>query len=154
MLSQVFFFFLIHWHHWDALCMAKFDRGLGFKDFESFNLALLASQWWRMMSRPDNLVYKVLKAKYFPNVDPIKDQLPANSSYLWRSLFIGRAVVEKGCLWRVRNGSSMDVWFDGVPHNRCLSQLSWRHETKDGITSLLATFLMMSQSFYLRGPNK
>ena len=32
----------IHWKRWESLCVSKLDRGLGFKDFESFNLAMLA----------------------------------------------------------------------------------------------------------------
>ena len=32
----------IHWRKWENLCVSKMHGGLGFKDFESFNLALLA----------------------------------------------------------------------------------------------------------------
>lgn len=85
----------IHWKHWNELCMAKLNGGLGFKDFESYNLALLASQWWRIMSRTESLVYKVLHVKYFSRDDPMKVQPKASSSYLWRSLLAGRAVIEK-----------------------------------------------------------
>ena len=34
----------IHWLNWDLLSVSKLDGGLGFKDFESFNLAFLAKQ--------------------------------------------------------------------------------------------------------------
>ncbi|CAL2258640.1 unnamed protein product [Prunus armeniaca] len=32
----------IHWVKWELLCMSKFAGGLGFRDLEAFNLALLA----------------------------------------------------------------------------------------------------------------
>ena len=32
----------IHWLKWDLLSVLKLDEGLGFKDFESFNLAFFA----------------------------------------------------------------------------------------------------------------
>ena len=56
----------IHWKKWDLLCQSKLDGGLGFKDLECFNLALLAKQWWRLIQNDKSLCYKVLKARYFP----------------------------------------------------------------------------------------
>ncbi|KAL0321711.1 UNVERIFIED_CONTAM: putative mitochondrial protein [Sesamum calycinum] len=56
----------VHWLAWDKLCSSKLDGGLGFLNLEAFNLALLAKQLWRLLTWPDCLVSKVLKAKYFP----------------------------------------------------------------------------------------
>lgn len=39
----------IHWGAWAKLMDQKGLRGMGFKDFESFNIALLAHQFWRMI---------------------------------------------------------------------------------------------------------
>ena len=36
----------------------KFNGGLGFKDLESFNLALLAKQQWRVMHNEESLSFK------------------------------------------------------------------------------------------------
>lgn len=86
--------------------------GFGFKDFKAFNLALFASQWWRIMNKPDSLIFKVLKAKYFPHANPIDVQLKANSSFLWRRFLAGRYVIEKGSIWRVVDNTSIDIWND------------------------------------------
>lgn len=75
------------------LYMSKLKGGLGFKDFEAFNLALLASQWWRIMNKMDFLTFKVLRAKYFSHDDPMKVCPKASFSFLWRSLLAGRYVV-------------------------------------------------------------
>ena len=32
----------IHWKKWEDVCCSKMDGGLGFKELESFNLAMLA----------------------------------------------------------------------------------------------------------------
>ena len=51
----------IHWKRWDALCCSKLDGSLGFKDLESFNLALLVKQCWRIIHSQESLCYKVLR---------------------------------------------------------------------------------------------
>jgi hypothetical protein len=56
-----------HWMAWDQITKSKACGGLGFRDFRKFNQALLARQAWRLLSNPDSLCARVLKAKYYPN---------------------------------------------------------------------------------------
>ncbi|GAV83785.1 hypothetical protein CFOL_v3_27230, partial [Cephalotus follicularis] len=55
----------IHWISWRKLCESKFWGGLGFQDFQAFNLAMLAKQGWRLINEKDSLCCRVLKAQYF-----------------------------------------------------------------------------------------
>lgn len=55
------------WKKWDQMCRTKEERGLGFRDTETFNFTLLAKQGWILIQFPDSLVARVLKTRYFPN---------------------------------------------------------------------------------------
>ncbi|OMO54874.1 reverse transcriptase [Corchorus capsularis] len=102
----------IHWKAWDDLCVSKLDGGLGFRDFEAFNLALLAKQCWRLIRNENSLCYRILWAKYFRNNTFMKAKLGHNPSFVWRSLLAGREVLRGGSRWRVGNGYEIDVWSD------------------------------------------
>ncbi|OMO57673.1 reverse transcriptase [Corchorus capsularis] len=96
---------------WDSLCVSKADGGLGFKDFETFNLALLAKQCWRLSQNTDSLCFRVLKAKYFPTSRFMSARLGSNPSFLWRNLLAGRKILEAGSRRRVGFGQ-LDAWHD------------------------------------------
>jgi hypothetical protein len=53
----------IHWQAWWKLCLPKYKGGMGFRDFHSFNLAMLR----RLLYDPDSLCARVLRAKYYPD---------------------------------------------------------------------------------------
>uniref|UniRef100_A0A8I6XXP6 Uncharacterized protein n=1 Tax=Hordeum vulgare subsp. vulgare TaxID=112509 RepID=A0A8I6XXP6_HORVV len=56
----------IHWISWEKLTKPKDQGGLGFRDMDCFNIAMLSRQIWRLIQCPDSLCAKVLKARYFP----------------------------------------------------------------------------------------
>lgn len=47
-----------------------------------------------------------------------------NSSYVWKSLTAGQPILKKGCCWRVRDGSNIQVtqdrWLPNYPTNKVL----------------------------------
>ena len=59
--------------------------GLGFRDFENFNLALLAKQEWRLLHNTESLVAKIYKEKYYPNGTFLETPF-GRSPYAWRSI--------------------------------------------------------------------
>lgn len=84
-----------HWLSWDRLSLPKSEGGLGFRDLESFNLALLGKQVWHIMQAPNSPVARVLKGRYFPSNSILDAGLGNKASYVWRSLFEGIQVIKK-----------------------------------------------------------
>ena len=88
----------IPWVSWEKMCEPKVGGGLGFKNSKCFNLALLSKQGWRLQLAQDSLVFRVLKAKYFPRCDFIQASLGNNPSYTWRSIMVAQELVKEGVM--------------------------------------------------------
>ena len=78
------------------MSQAKCNGGMGFRDFSSFNQALLAKQGWMIQQCPNSLVARVLQAKYFQSKKILDAKLGSNPSYIWRSILWGRQIICSG----------------------------------------------------------
>jgi len=52
------------WVAWEKLIKPKAHGGLGIRDIQAFNKALLAKQAWRIITKPDCLLSRILRGKY------------------------------------------------------------------------------------------
>ncbi|KAL5854197.1 hypothetical protein ACOSQ4_003999 [Xanthoceras sorbifolium] len=87
----------MHWFSWKRLCQPKVEGGMGFREFQAFNQAMLA---------------KILKAKYFPNTNFLKSKLGWKPSFVWRSILWGRDTLQRGLRWKVGDGHNIAVYDD------------------------------------------
>ncbi|XP_030924735.1 uncharacterized protein LOC115951970 [Quercus lobata] len=101
----------IHWTKWSALCKPKDLGGMGFKELQKFNEAMLTKQVWRLLANNDSLFHRFFKAKFFLN-GSILDAKEGNGSFAWKSILKGRDVIKKGLQWRVGNGDSIHIFHD------------------------------------------
>ncbi|KAL6145207.1 hypothetical protein ACLB2K_055895 [Fragaria x ananassa] len=102
----------VHWKDWNSLGAPKSVGGLGFRSLESFNLALLAKQAWRLIHSPTALWVQVLQARYFSNTSFRKAHKGGTPSWIWSSLLEGRNLLFQGTSWRIGNGCLTDMWND------------------------------------------
>lgn len=78
--------------------------GLGFKEIEKFNEALLAKQVWRMINNSDSLCYRVFKARFFPNCSILEAKDSVIRSYACKSIISSRDFIQRGMVWQVGDG--------------------------------------------------
>jgi hypothetical protein len=116
----------MHWYAWWKMCYPKREGGMGFRDFQSFNLAMLAKQVWRLIEDPNSLCAKVLRAKYYPDGDILQAGPKTGSSFTWQSILAGLTTFKRGYIWRVGDGEKIDIWNDpwipSSPNRRIQSQ--------------------------------
>ncbi|XP_027158016.1 uncharacterized protein LOC113759637 [Coffea eugenioides] len=97
---------------WRKLSEVKAEGDLGFRDLHEYNLALLAKQLWRILTRPNLLMSKVIKARYFKGVSLWKMESNGTDSWCWKSLLRARGILEAGLRKRVGDGQSISIWDD------------------------------------------
>ncbi|KAL4308866.1 hypothetical protein GQ457_01G015730 [Hibiscus cannabinus] len=102
----------IHWCTWSSLARPKSCGGLGFRELSTFNVALLAKQGWRLITQPGCFLAKVLKARYYPRNDFLSSVLGSNPSYVWRSIWSAKGLLEQGVGWRIGSGCKVNIWND------------------------------------------
>ena len=100
----------MHWKSWESLCRPKASGGLGFKDLEAYNLALLGKQLWRMIKNPKSLMCRVFKSRYFRNTDPLNASLGSRPSYAWRSIHATQKLIQHGARVVIGNGRDTKIW--------------------------------------------
>jgi hypothetical protein len=109
----------MHWRSWEWLSSPKTMGGMGFRDMEIFNQAMLGRQAWRLLTDPSSLCARVLKGRYYPYGDFWDAPCPRSASYTWRSIFYGRKLIHLGARWGVGNGSTIKIAKDNwIPGSR------------------------------------
>jgi hypothetical protein len=96
----------------------KYAGGMGFREIELFNLALLARQAWRILQNPETLSAKILKAVYFPTSDFLEAGVGSHPSQVWRAIVEGRDTLKVGLIRRIGTGETTHAWHDNwLPRN-------------------------------------
>ncbi|XP_019166949.1 PREDICTED: uncharacterized protein LOC109162719 [Ipomoea nil] len=100
----------IHWKAWDKLCIPKKYGGLGFKELHAFNLAMLGKQAWRLLTKPESLVSRIFKARYYPKGSFFDACIGNNPSFCWRSIMAAQELICGGVRRRIGDGKATLIW--------------------------------------------
>ncbi|XP_019163475.1 PREDICTED: uncharacterized protein LOC109159818 [Ipomoea nil] len=85
---------------------------MGFRRMREMNIALLGKQGWRFLNRPDSLVARVFRSRYYPGGDFYNAKLGRDSSYVWMNVWEAWGEVQQGVRWRVGTGQIVKIWGD------------------------------------------
>jgi len=101
---------------WERLACPKDLGGMCFRNFQAFNLSMVAKQGWNFLTNLTSLVSQIFKARYFPETSFLDAKLGFNPSYAWRSIWMSQRVLLRGCRWSIGDGSH--IWVTGDPWQR------------------------------------
>ncbi|GAU25702.1 hypothetical protein TSUD_216310 [Trifolium subterraneum] len=100
----------LHWLSWERLSVSKDQGGMGFKNLQAFNLAMLGKQAWNLVTKPSSLITKLLKAQCYPKSDFFESSIGHNPSYIWRSIWNSKSIIKDGCRWSIGTGERISIW--------------------------------------------
>lgn len=108
----------IAWIKWETVCLPKEKGGLGIKDINMFNLALLGKWRWNMFHNEGQLWVRILESKYggWRGLDVATND--KKQSLWWRDLkSVFRTSqqgeeLKRGIKWRIGCGDRIKFWED------------------------------------------
>ena len=110
------------------MCLPKKEGGMGFRDLYSFNKDMLAKQAWRIWQNPNSLLNRIYKGIYHHSSTVLQFSNPKQASYGWRSIQVGKDLLQKGLHSMIGDGKDTNVWLDHwlpVLPPRCVIQVSY-----------------------------
>lgn len=107
----------VRWLGWDKMAVSKRDGGLGFRDLKGFNLALLGKHIWHFGNKPNTVVARIFKARYFQDRHVLQAIKGTDSSFLWTGIWEAKEVLKKGFRWVLGDRQTIrafkDPWVKG-----------------------------------------
>lgn len=97
---------------WDKMAISKREGGLGFRDLHGFNIALLGKHIWNFCSKPNSLVARIFKARYFCNSHILQATKGRDSSFIWTGIWEAKERLKTGFRWILGNGENIRVFKD------------------------------------------
>ena len=138
----------IPWVKWDNVCLPKSKGGLGIKDLNKLNAALLGKWGWNLANNQHELWARILLSKYGGWQSLLYGRNSAHISPWWRdlkSVFQQQQhnILTTNLRWKEGNGAKVQFWWD-----------NWRGEEltlKDKYPALFQISLQQDSTINLMG---
>lgn len=97
---------------WGFMCEPVEVGGLGFKEANKMNKAMIAKLAWRLATQQNTLLGTVLKNKYFKTSTIFNAKKHYKASWMWGCIMQGVSLIHKFSCWEVGDGKSINIWTD------------------------------------------
>ncbi|KAL9675160.1 hypothetical protein QQ045_003361 [Rhodiola kirilowii] len=95
----------IHWMDRNVLFKEKALGGLGLRSMEYINDAFTLKQCWRMLSKPDSLLSRIYKGRYWANTDFWNAREGSRPSHVWRGICKVKHILKEGLVRNQQDGN-------------------------------------------------
>jgi hypothetical protein len=94
---------------WKDICSPKNEGGLGIRNMQAMNQALILMAAWRIADQPDDFLHSILKSKYFPHSSLWRPNSNAPKSAFWASILKMLPLLKAHSFYQITKGQ-MSVW--------------------------------------------
>ncbi|CAA7060148.1 unnamed protein product [Microthlaspi erraticum] len=117
------------------LTKSKRDGGLGFRDIQAFNDALLAKLSWRILMNPQCLLARILLRKYCKHNTFLEVKGKQTASHGWQSILIGRDLLKTNLGRAIGNGEDINIWREPwMSLEKPLAPIGPAHQNTENLT--------------------
>jgi hypothetical protein len=104
---------------WKDICTPKNEGGLGIRNLQAMNQALILMAAWRIADQPNCFLHSVLKSKYFPDSSIWRPNSNSPKSAFWASILKVLPILKTHSFYQITKGNISvwsTPWFPGWNH--------------------------------------
>ncbi|KAL8094028.1 hypothetical protein AgCh_035786 [Apium graveolens] len=102
----------LRWVSWDKMCSSKSRGGLGFRSLHGFNIALLGKHIWQFLTKPESLVARIFRARYYPDNHVLQASRGQDASFIWQGICEAKEELTAGFKWVLGDGNNINIFSD------------------------------------------
>lgn len=91
---------------------SKIEGRLGLQKRNEFNLALFGKHVWHFLSKPDSLVARLFKERYYPSGHVLQTKGHQDDSFIWKGIREARDALYYGFRWVLGDGLCINIFDD------------------------------------------
>ncbi|GKD12289.1 hypothetical protein Tco_1196696 [Tanacetum coccineum] len=97
---------------WEDICLPKDEGGLGIRRLDHFNVALISSHVWSILTRKESLWVKWIHTHKLRGHNFWDYPFRGNMTWGWHKILQIHPIIGKFIWCKIGNGSSISAWFD------------------------------------------